>query len=53
MKMIPLFRLLREIEVQVDSDIKAVSRQQEDRNREVCEYQVELDLEEQQSSLLI
>ncbi len=49
--MIPLFRLLREIDVQIDSGIKAVSRNQEDhKNREVCEYQMELDFEELQSS---
>lgn len=48
--MIPLFRLLREIEVQIDSGIKAVSRNQEDHNkRDVCKYQMELDVEELQS----
>ncbi len=49
--MIPLFRLLREIDVQLDSGIKAVSRNQENRkNREACEYQMELNFEELQSS---
>lgn len=49
--MIPLFRLLREIEVEIDSGITAVSRNQEDpNNREVCEYQTELDFEDLQSS---
>jgi hypothetical protein len=49
--MIPLFRLLREIEVQMDSGLKSVSRNQEDlKNREICEYQMELDFEELQSS---
>jgi hypothetical protein len=49
--MIPLFRLLREIEVQMEPEITAVSRNQEDHKiREVCGYQMELDFEELQSS---
>lgn len=49
--MIPLFRLLREAEVQMDSGITAMSRDKKDhKKREVCEYQMELEFEESQSS---
>lgn len=46
--MIPLFKILKEIEIQLDKQgINAVSRNKERGKREYCNYQFEIDFKEQ------